>query len=154
MRTVIIEATGIRQTVEHLQQAGREHKECVVLWLAGDEARTLHVQAVFKPEQTARADIFRIPPSAMRDLISTLRSRQLIIAAQVHSHPAAAFHSPADDAWAIVRHVGALSLVLPDFGLRTDEPSFMTDMRLYRLDETNRWLEVPDAEVAKCLRIA
>jgi len=36
-----------------------------------------------------------------------------MVAAQVHSHPDEAFHSKGDDEWAIVRHEGALSIVVP-----------------------------------------
>jgi hypothetical protein len=37
--------------------------------------------------------------------------------ARVHSHPAQAFHSPADDANPALTHEGAISVVVPYFGL-------------------------------------
>jgi hypothetical protein len=37
--------------------------------------------------------------------------------ARIHSHPAEAFHSPADDANPILTHEGSLSIVVPFFGL-------------------------------------
>jgi hypothetical protein len=37
--------------------------------------------------------------------------------ARIHSHPAEAFHSPADDANPVLSHEGALSIVVPFFGL-------------------------------------
>jgi hypothetical protein len=37
--------------------------------------------------------------------------------ARIHSHPAAAFHSPADDANPALTFEGALSIVVPFFGL-------------------------------------
>lgn len=37
--------------------------------------------------------------------------------ARIHSHPAEAFHSPADDANPVLTHEGALSIVAPFFGL-------------------------------------
>jgi len=59
----------------------------------------------FKPwSEYAKALVFRIPPSSMTAMMAHLRERKLGLAAQVHSHPNRAFHSRADDAWAIVRH--------------------------------------------------
>ena len=40
-----------------------------------------------------------------------------LFAARIHSHPADAFHSPADDANPVLTHEGALSIVVPFFGL-------------------------------------
>jgi hypothetical protein len=40
-----------------------------------------------------------------------------LFAARIHSHPAEAFHSPADDANPILVHEGALSIVVPFLGL-------------------------------------
>ena len=37
--------------------------------------------------------------------------------ARIHSHPGLAFHSPADDANPVLTHEGALSIVVPFFGL-------------------------------------
>lgn len=37
--------------------------------------------------------------------------------ARIHSHPAEAFHSAADDANPVLAHEGALSIVVPFFGL-------------------------------------
>lgn len=37
--------------------------------------------------------------------------------ARIHSHPAEAFHSPADDVNPVLTHEGALSIVVPFFGL-------------------------------------
>jgi len=40
-----------------------------------------------------------------------------LFVARIHSHPAEAFHSPADDANPVLTHEGALSIVVPFFGL-------------------------------------
>ena len=40
-----------------------------------------------------------------------------LFVARIHSHPGDAFHSPADDANPVLTHEGALSIVVPFFGL-------------------------------------
>ena len=153
MPTLYITQNQIAETLSHLQKGGQEGTECVVLWLGRNEGDHISVQQVYRPEQWAEADIFRIPAPSMRAVMNTLVSNQLIIAAQVHSHPFEAFHSRADDAWAIVRHVDALSLVLPYFAMETQPESFLDHMKAFQLSPANLWLEVPEAEVSKWLQI-
>ncbi|MET9001731.1 hypothetical protein [Amycolatopsis sp. NPDC004169] len=50
------------------------------------------------------------------DLALALEPGELYVA-RIHSHPAEAFHSPADDANPVLTHEGALSIVAPFFGL-------------------------------------
>ena len=154
MALVICSAPLITETLGHLQNAGRQSKECVVLWLAYASAAELRVERVYRPLQHAAADIFRIPPQGMRQLMETLAAGDLMIAAQVHSHPRQAFHSRADDDWAIVRHEGALSLVVPDFALRTPPALFANHAKVFRLSTANRWTEIEPEEVPLWLQIS
>lgn len=152
MRAVTVPPGIVEETLVHLQDAGRKRQECVVLWLAEDTEVELTVTAAYRPDQLARADIFKIPPSSMRAMLSMLRQKKLMIAAQIHSHPREAFHSRADDEWAIVRHVGALSLVVPDFALKTAALAFPAHAKVFRLDIDNRWREVLPEASHQCLR--
>jgi hypothetical protein len=109
---------------------------------------------VCRPAQVAGADIFRIPPPAMREIIGIIAKHGWMIAAQVHSHPKEAFHSLADDTWAIVRHENALSLVLPYFAAKTTWTSFQQDQKAFRLAADNRWHEVAPREMGKWLQFS
>jgi proteasome lid subunit RPN8/RPN11 len=153
MRRVHVTDDQIGQTLRHLQQAGSHGTECLVLWLGRSDADGVSVQAVYRPDQMALADVFRIPPASMRALLEALSERELMIAAQVHSHPYEAFHSKADDAWAIVRHVDALSLVLPDFALKSSKASFLDDAKIFRLIAANRWVSIENAEIGQWVKI-
>jgi hypothetical protein len=153
MRPVEISSALISETITHLQAAGRNGKECVVLWLAEPGDQTLKVKAAYRPEQFARADVFRIPPDSMRSILQMLAANDLMICAQVHSHPMEAFHSRADDAWAIVRHRGALSLVLPYFASRTTLSSFLAETKTFQLSAENLWIELSKTQVSQCLLI-
>jgi hypothetical protein len=152
-RLVYVTNDQIGQTLRHLQEAGRRGTECVVLWLARSTANDVIVHTVYRPQQMAQADVFRIPPASMRTLLETLSEQELMIAAQVHSHPFEAFHSKADDAWAIVRHADALSLVLPKFALSTSDASFLADTKVFRLTVANQWVGIEDAQVGRWLKI-
>jgi hypothetical protein len=91
--------------------------------------------------------MFVIPREGMAALHGELRRERLMVAAQVHSHPLQAFHSKADDRWAIVRHEGALSLVVPYFASRTSLRNFLDETKIFRFSPNAQWIEVPRSEV-------
>jgi len=145
----------VEQTLESLRAAGQRGTEGVVLWLA---KRPLGANAViveaFIPEYTARADVFHIPPSGMTTLMTHLRTQKLALAAQVHSHPQLAFHSKADDAWAIVRHEGALSIVVPHFAREVTAENFLKETATFRLSAEDRWLPVVPLDLPRHLELS
>lgn len=146
--------TCIETTLTHLRDAGTRYNECVVLWLGKNAGDCITVTQCYRPMQRAKADQFYIPPEGMTTLQAKLRSERLMVAAQVHSHPAQAFHSKADDDWAIVRHEGALSLVIPRFAIDTYADNFLDQVKIYRFSENASWNEVPPQQVTKiCLQI-
>jgi proteasome lid subunit RPN8/RPN11 len=135
-----ISARMIASTVDHLRASKR--RERVVLWLGRRDDERICVDEVFVPMQETEADFFRIPEEGMAEVLTHLRPERLMVAAQVHTHPEDAFHSPADDRWAIVRHVGALSLVVPRFCQHTTTETFVEDTKVFSLDEHDRFREV------------
>ncbi|TCB50264.1 hypothetical protein E0J20_25245 [Rhizobium leguminosarum bv. viciae] len=85
----------------------------------------------------------------MSALMKHLRKTRTKLVAQVHSHPANAFHSQADDEWAIARHEGALSFVIPYFARSTNSSTFLDQAALFRLSAQDQWLEVQRAQFSQ-----
>jgi len=145
----------VDDTLARLREAGQRGCERVVLWLARSKDSLIWVEDAYLPPQTAEADMFRIPPVGMTALHAELRRRRLMVAAQVHSHPREAFHSKADDLWAIIRHEGALSLVVPNFAIETNLRNFLDETRVYQFSAFAKWIEVRGSDLeASCLRIS
>lgn len=153
MAIVRINSVGIERTLDFLKQAGTQHVECVVLWLAKNLGEALDIQTVYQPQQIAEKDFFRIPQESMKELVTYLRQNRLMVAAQVHTHPGPAFHSLADDTWAIIRHVGGLSLVIPRFARTTSAESFARNAAVFRLSEDNIWNEIRSREIEQYLQV-
>lgn len=153
MTPIQINKSLILETLTELQNGGKSNCERVVLWLGPQDAQPCKVVEVYVPEQYAESDYFRIPRESIAKLIRRLRKTNQYIVAQVHSHPHEAFHSYADDRWAIVRHVGALSLVLPYFASQTTINSFITDLALFELSAENKWSEVNTGSVGNYFSI-
>ncbi len=138
----------IDETLENLRAAGQHGTEGIVLWLAKRPlAEGAAITEAFVPEHTAKVDMFHIPSSGMTAMMAHLRLRKLALAAQVHSHPGQAFHSRADDAWAIVRHEGALSIVVPYFAVGVTAANFLEATATFRLSAEDRWLRVQPQEL-------
>ena len=151
---VVVPASVIEGTLSELQSAGRSKSERVVLWLGKRKDSRIHIESLWVPEQQAGFDFFDIPQQAMQALFGELRNRRFMVAAQVHTHPHRAFHSYADDKWAIVRHSGALSLVLPYFALQTAPSTFAGDAAVFVLSPRNKWLDATPAEVQNFYEIS
>lgn len=143
----------VSESITCLRDAGVVRKERVVLWLAKNCDDQIQVTEVFVPDQVADEDFFRIPPTSMSKILSRLRDSGLCVGAQVHSHPYEAFHSAADDQWAIVRHVGALSIVVPYFAKHTFPGNFVQQTALFSLSAHNCWEQVPSTRAHLHYRI-
>lgn len=145
--------TLVEMTLSQLRDAGQHRRECVMLWLGRRNGNCIDVVDAYRPEQVARADMFQIPRASMNTLYAELRQRRLMVAAQVHSHPLEAFHSRADDAWAIIRHEGALSLVVPYFASKTTTVNFLSQTKVFHFSGDARWTEVPSENVYSWLQL-
>ncbi len=128
----------VYKTQMHLRAKGRNRHEGVVLWRGAFEPPL--VSRIIVPEQETGPISFRVPLAERQRLARDLAGSGEAIVAQVHSHPREAYHSPTDDADAIPRRVGSLSLVVPDYGARRD---LLDGAALFELCAGGRWCRVP-----------
>jgi len=95
------------------------------------------------PDQRAKrrsgACSVEVTEAGKRQLAAELPVGQLYLV-RVHSHPEEAFHSPTDDANPALPHTGALSIVVPFFGLGLRRG--LDVCAVYRLDG-GIWHELP-----------
>lgn len=121
--------------------------ERVLLWLGKRKDDRYLVEEVFEPDQITDSDYFHIPERSMSQIMQRLRETRGMLVAQIHTHPFEAFHSRADDSWAIVRHKGAYSLVLPYFCSTTTAENFHGNVAIFVLDEFNDWIETDNSNL-------
>lgn len=145
-----IEVTNeiILLTLREIEKAGKENCEKLVLWLGKNTSDGDSVVALLVPEQINDYGYFELPRSSMASILSYLRENHLKIIAQVHSHPEKAFHSDADNRWAIIRHEGALSIVIPYFGSRTNLANFFNEVAVFTLSASNYWMKLTRVEIS------
>lgn len=137
----------IEQTGAALREYGGQGCEGLVLWLGRVEQRTGGAEACVThclvppqhPIQSEDGVGYFVSADTLFALNRLLAQHKLRLLAQVHSHPTEAFHSSTDDRYAIVTTEGGFSIVVPDFGERTEDPSLWAVYRLGR----NGWDQLP-----------
>lgn len=144
----------LQDSLDILHRAGAHEHEGIVLWLGQRGRDHSPVKLAYEPVHAADIDYFHIPPEGMRALMKQLDEHDFSILAQVHSHPGAAFHSEADDKWAIVRHRGALSLVLPHFARNVRPASFLQQVAVFSLTSADEWVQVSSRSISDWLEVS
>jgi hypothetical protein len=138
----------IRDSLAFFRLKGQLDKEGVVLWPAFVSAGIATISSIIVPRQIATRLSFRIPPGETFPILAQIAEVGMVIPIQVHSHPNEAFHSEADDRWAFVRHSGAISIVVPDFGA-IEEREFDGRTAFFRLNSGGVWQEMTKSDVLR-----
>lgn len=114
-----VPADVVADTERSLSQAGHEGYELFVLWSGAESGPLFRVQTAHVPKQTSyrlkSGLCVRVEGEALHKLNAWLFNHDEKLAAQVHAHPADAYHSETDGTYPIVTTLGGLSLVVPDF---------------------------------------
>lgn len=111
-----VTSTVLPDSFEILRSCGRGLAECVVYWLGPSGDANL-VDEVVHPRHSAHVGGYDVDGAWQNQLWLRLAREDRRLLTQVHTHPAAAYHSQRDDAMAALQTPGFLSLVVPDFAL-------------------------------------
>jgi proteasome lid subunit RPN8/RPN11 len=134
VHSISIDPDVIATTLRVLQHFGAHECEGLVLWIgevAHSHARiTRAVVPDQRPIKSEEGVGYFVDGGALFDLNRKLADTGLRLIAQVHSHPGEAYHSKADDRYAIVTADGGLSLVVPNFGKAPADPTLWAVYRL------------------------
>lgn len=137
----------ITATLQVLREFGEQGCEGLVLWIGEIHSDTARVHKIVVPDQTPLKSEqgvgYFVEAETLFNLNRNLSEAGLQLIAQVHSHPTEAYHSDADDRYAIVTANGGLSLVVPNFG---DAPADPAQWAVYRLSQAV-WRELQPSEV-------
>jgi len=128
-------------TVERLRAAG--NREAIVLWAGRpDGSDATHVTHVIVPSTLAGEGWIQLDSSARLEVVSFLRAENLLVVADVHTHPQEAFLSRIDERHPYSRRTGHVAIVVPFFA-RADG---IASWRAYEF-RRDEWRERPILEV-------
>ncbi len=126
---------------------GAEGTGLVACRVATDKDGWWEASRFIIPDQRAQVGPFgcsvEVTESGKTQLAAALGPDELYLV-RVHSHPVEAFHSPTDDTNPALTHSGALSVVVPYFGLGLRRG--VGACAVFRLEE-QRWVELPQGPV-------
>jgi Prokaryotic homologs of the JAB domain len=154
VQAVRIDPKVIASTLATLRAYGSRRLEGLVLWLGTIDGIEAHVTHALEPEQHSIADEngvgYFVDSETLFRLNKALAATGLRLIAQIHSHPTDAYHSEADDRYAIVTSEGGFSLVVPNFGQAPADP---TAWAAYRL-EKGVWTELSKSFLDAAFQVA
>lgn len=122
---VLITAGLIEATGRLLRQArtGRRRHEGIVYWAGLGVQQESIVTTCIAPRATTTPGSFRVSFEANATVVSALCQLELVLLAQIHSHPGSFVdHSCGDDLGAFMPFEGFLSIIVPDFCRRDPWP--------------------------------
>jgi len=150
---VFVKPEIIYITLDVLRQFGSLGYEGLVLWTGRILQSEAYVSDIYVPDQhpiKSESGLgYFVDAEGLFKLNQELSNSGYRLIAQVHSHPSEAYHSEADDRYAIVTVNGGLSFVVPDFGKAPANPACWA---VYRLDGRT-WRELPESEVRSLIRL-
>lgn len=118
LTTLLVPRTVAAATLCYLRAAGERRCEEFAFWsghIVGNG--TAVVSRAFHPRTTQASGHVTIDDDEqLLGMIDLVHEHDELVLGQLHTHPAAAFHSAADGQGAFTDEAGFLSLVLPDFG--------------------------------------
>lgn len=108
----------LEQTSTYLKKFGQNQSEALVFWAGWiDEECHAHVTACKIPHDINWGGGVRVELDGMLQLMDELVKEDLVLLAQVHSHPGDFGHSYGDDLTASSYKKGYISIVVPNWGL-------------------------------------
>jgi len=154
LQQVIVPRIVLTEMQRFLRSMGERNHEGLALWAGQSDGSVFRVTNLLIPRQRATRTTDGVCASVDGDemyrINAELFKAELRLVAQIHSHPTDAYHSETDDEHALVRRVGCLSLVVPDFAAR---PFSLADTAVYRLDRSGAWRQLDKRTVTSLIRI-
>lgn len=151
---VVLPQNCLNIAFAQLRLAGSRREEGVALLLGHRRENIFEVTETYEPAHVASKVedglYYAIDSEALYQLNKKLYEGKQKLFAQIHSHPEEAYHSVADDIFAVVTTVGGLSVVVPNFATG---PVSLSNCAIFRLSEQNKWLELSQHEVAQFIKI-
>lgn len=146
-----VERSLVRESALMLREMSDDRTEAVLLWVGVRNDAHARVKRIVVPEFTSTWRHFEVSLDVRIALAGTLAAEGEMVLAQLHTHPGPAFHSRADDRFALPRHTGAISIVVPDFA--ADWHGDLEDVSVNVHRGAGVWRELADWEVSSVIEV-
>ncbi len=152
---ILVPRKAYEESHAHLKRVGRANFEGFALWAGKREGHAFFVRETVIPKQTGiKAETgvcVRVEAGELHRINVWLYEHGYNLIAQLHSHPADAYHSETDDTFPIVTTVGGVSIVVPDFARQ--EAFQLEGCAVYRLMPDDGWVELSIDEATSLIQL-
>jgi hypothetical protein len=104
-------------TQQQLRSVSAGVRESMVVWAGQPHAAGAIITHIITPEVRSTRDHLTIPSATRAELATYLQQEGLLLFADLHTHPAEAFLSYADQARPLSARPGFYAIVVPDFAV-------------------------------------
>ena len=104
-------------TQRQLRSFSAGTREALVVWAGSPHPGGALITHVITPETCAHYDHLTVPSGTRAELATYLRREELLLFADLHTHPTAAFLSRADRAQPLSIRPGFYAIVVPEFAV-------------------------------------
>ena len=146
-----VERSLLLESARMLRDLSDNRKEAVLLWVGVRNEARAYARRIVVPEFTSTRLHFEVTLEERISLASALAAEGELVLAQLHTHPGAAFHSDTDDRFALPRHTGAISIVVPDFA--TDWNGDLTTVSVNIHWGAGVWRELASWEIPSAIEV-
>ena len=150
-RNYFVNESVLQATHSHLKGEGRKLLEGLVYWLGWYSEESCIVNSVLVPRGNSRHRGVTVSTEEMVRINTVLRQADLLLVAQIHTHPGDHGHSAGDDGNAVSSLPGFLSIVVPNFA--QTERLVLLRSYVHRYQGAGRWRCLQPDEVNKLIRI-
>jgi hypothetical protein len=152
VRRYRVSTSIIAESMHALRDGSAGRREWVILWQGRILSEsTAEITRLIVPLQITGPYHFNIPLEERLRLLDQVSSQAEFILVQLHTHPQEAFHSQADDRFAITKHIGAISIVIANFG--ADWSGDFLNASVHRHLGAGQWRKLRPDEVVELLQV-
>lgn len=154
IETVFIPKEFVDAIYEEFQETGQQGFERLALFAGEKKGVEFWVKSLLYPKQQLLRGpdgvSFHVDGDELERIGEWLYQKSYSIVGQIHSHPAEAYHSEADDELAVITTFGGLSIVVPDYGC--SDQAF-EHSAFYRLLPGTGWTELSSKQISSLIKI-
>ena len=154
IETVFIPKEFVDAVYEEFRNTGQQGFERVALFAGEKKGVEFSVTHLLYPKQQLLRGpnglSFHVDGDELERIGEWLYQQSYSLVSQIHSHPAEAYHSEADDELAIITTFGGLSIVVPDYGF--SDQSF-EHSAFYRLLPDTGWTALSPIQISSLIKI-
>lgn len=149
-RSVVLPRAVLDRTLAALREQGDRGLESHALWVGRMRDGAFTVVDAWFPRQRRTFCSYTVSEADEFRVNVRLNAAGLVAMCQVHTHPAAAYHSPIDDEGSALSLPGSLSVVVPNYG--RVRGGGLSGCAVYKYDG-GRWIAMPSSEVKRAFQV-